>query len=131
MKYIIYVAILISVFSCKTENIDGILIGNDLLESQTHSENKSLDSIVKLTLQGDYKSLRRLNHFPCNGGASCYDKGFLISQIIYRLGESQFIIMVDSLDKKELYGMEDYIDVGLEYGDNNHDGKMDNKNSLI
>jgi hypothetical protein len=35
--------------------------------------------------------------------------------------------MVDNLDRKELYGIEDYIKAGLEYGDNNKDGKMDNK----
>lgn len=37
--------------------------------------------------------------------------------------------MVEKLDHKETYGMEGYIDVGLEYGDNNYDGKMDNKKS--
>jgi hypothetical protein len=74
------------------------------------------------------KSLRRLNHFSCNEGAGCYDKGYIITQIIYKIGEKEFNKMVDKLDKKELYEMEDYIRVGLEYGDNNYDGEIDNKN---
>ena len=37
--------------------------------------------------------------------------------------------MLNKLDKKELYGIEGYIKVGLEYGDNDYDGKVDNKNA--
>jgi hypothetical protein len=35
--------------------------------------------------------------------------------------------MVEKLDEKELYGIENYIMVGLEYGDNDYDGELDNK----
>ncbi len=98
-----------------------------LLENQSFAENKKLDTIIRKTLKGDYNSLRRLNHFPCGDGAGCYDKGFIITQIIYKIGENNFNKMVDNLDRKELYGIEDYIKTGLEYGDNNKDGKMDNK----
>lgn len=102
------------------------MIGQTFIENQTYNENKRLDIIIQKTLKGDYNSLRRLNHFPCGEGAGCYDKGYIITQIIYKLGEDNFSKMVNKLDKKELYGMEGYIDVGLEYGDNNFDGKIDN-----
>ncbi len=106
--------------------INGIVMGETFIENQTYKENKSLDTIIQKTLKGDYNSLRRLNHFPCGEGAGCYDKGYIITQIIYKLGEDNFSKMVNKLDQKELYGMEGYIDVGLEYGDNNFDGKIDN-----
>jgi hypothetical protein len=106
--------------------INGIVMGETFIENQTYKENKRLDTIIQKTLKGDYNSLRRLNHFPCGEGAGCYDKGYIITQIIYKLGEDNFSKMVNILDQKELYGMEGYIDVGLEYGDNNFDGKIDN-----
>lgn len=106
--------------------INGIVMGETFIENQTYKENKRLDTIIQKTLKGDYNSLRRLNHFPCGEGAGCYDKGYIITQIIYKLGEDNFSKMVNKLDQKELYGMEGYIDVGLEYGDNNFDGKIDN-----
>ena len=90
-------------------------------------ENKKLDTIILKTLNGDYNSLRRLNHFQCGDGAGCYDKGYIITQVIYKLGEAKFIKMVEKLDEKELYGIENYIMVGLEYGDNDYDGEIDNK----
>lgn len=131
MKKILFLLILISLSSCKKEKINEIIIGYNFLNDQTLSENKSLDTIIKLTLNGDHNSLRKLNHFPCNGGASCYEKGYVITQIIYSLGEDKFIKMIDKLDRKEIFGLEGYIAVGLEYGDNDYDGKMDNKKPEI
>ena len=127
MKNLILISLLLFLISCKKENIEGVEIGKTLLENQNFAENKKLDTIIRTTLKGDFNSLRRLNHFPCGDGAGCYDKGFIITQIIYKIGENNFNKMVDNLDRKELYGIEDYIKAGLEYGDNNKDGKMDNK----
>jgi hypothetical protein len=127
MRKQILISLLLFLISCKKENIEGVKIGKNLLENQSFAENKKLDTIIRTTLKGDYNSLRRLNHFPCGGGAGCYDKGFIITQIIYKIGENNFNKMVENLDRKELYNIEDYIKSGLEYGDNNKDGKMDNK----
>ena len=127
MKNLILISLLLFLISCKKENIEGVEIGKTLLENQNFAENKKLDTIIRTTLKGDFNSLRRLNHFPCGDGAGCYDKGFIITQIIYKIGENNFNKMVDNLDRKELYGIEDYIKAGLEYGDNNKDGRMDNK----
>lgn len=127
MNKLILFSFLFIFISCKKDKIENIKIGITLLQNQTLEENKRLDTIIKMTLKGDYNSLRRLNHFPCGDGAGCYDKGFIITQIIYKLGEKDFNKMVDKLDRKELYGLEEYLKVGLEYGDNNNDGKIDNK----
>ena len=53
--------------------------------------------------------------------------GFILTQIIYKIGEDEFIKMVLKLKKEEIVGLESLIRVGLEYGDNNKDGKMDDK----
>lgn len=127
MHKLIFIPLFLVFISCKKENIQGIRIGKTLLENQSFSDNKKLDTIIRSTLKGDYDSLRMLNHFPCGDIAGCYDKGFLITQIIYKIGENNFIKMINKLNRKELYGIEDFINTGLEYGDNNNDGKMDNK----
>lgn len=127
MHKLIFIPLFLVFISCKKENIQGIRIGKTLLENQSFSDNKKLDNIIRSTLKGDYDSLRMLNHFPCGDIAGCYDKGFLITQIIYKIGENNFIKMINKLNRKELYGIEDFINTGLEYGDNNNDGKMDNK----
>jgi hypothetical protein len=127
IKFLIITIILLNILSCKKKEIEGIIIGNTLLENQTVEENKKLDTIILKTLNGDYNSLRRLNNFQCEDGAGCYDKGYIITQVIYKIGESKFIKMVEKLDEKELYGIEYYIMAGLEYGDNDYDDKIDNK----
>ncbi len=130
MKKISYLIVLLLscfLFSCKKENVKGIVINNALLENQSLSDNKELSLIIQSTLKGDYNSLRRLNHFNCGDSAGCYDLGYVITQIIYKIGEPKFNEMIDKLDRKELYGIEGFINVGLEYGDNNYDGKIDYK----
>jgi hypothetical protein len=127
LKFLIISIALLNLLSCKKKEIEGIIIGNTLFENQTIEENKKLDTIILKTLNGDYNFLRRLNHFQCGDGAGCYDKGYIITQVIYKLGETEFIKMVEKLDEKELYGIENYIVVGLEYGDNDYDGEIDNK----
>lgn len=126
MNKLIISILFLSLVSCKQDNIEGVEIKKTFLEHQSLNENKKLVSLIQGTLKGDFKALRRLNHFPCGGGSGCYDKGFIITQIIYKIGEDNFIKMVGKLDKNELFGIENYIKAGLEYGDNNKDGKMDN-----
>jgi hypothetical protein len=69
----------------------------------------------------------RGRHPACGGAAGCYDLGFIITQIIYRIGEKEFASMVKKLNKEETNSIEGLIMAGLEYGDNDKDGKMDDK----
>lgn len=127
MRVFCFLLVLTVLISCKKRSVEGIVIGKTFLEHQSLSENKRLDSLIRLTIRGDDRSLYRLNHFPSVGGAASYEKGYVITQILYKIGEDNFSIMVDKCDVKELWGLEGYIQAGLEYGDNNYDGKSDNK----
>ena len=113
--------------SCRQNEVDGIFIGPTLFENQSIADNKILRQLIRQTLNKDEKALARLNDFWCGGGAGCYDLGYIITQIIYKLGEKDFMKMVDKLDRNEIVGLEGLIIAGLEYGDNNKDGKIDNK----
>jgi len=113
--------------SCKQNEVDGIIIERTLYIHQSFSKNRELRKLISQTLNKDEKALAKLNNFWCGGGAGCYDLGYVVTQIIYRLGEPDFIIMADKLDRKDIPELEGLIMAGLEYGDNDKDGKMDNK----
>ena len=113
--------------SCKQNNVDGIIIEETLYTHQDFKSNRQFRNLIKRTLQKDEKALAELNKFWCGGGAGCYDLGFVITQIIYKLGEKEVIQMVNRLENEETRGIKSLIAAGLEYGDNDKDGKMDKK----
>jgi len=113
--------------SCRQNEVDGIIIDHTLYENQSLSDNRELRQLIHQTLNKDEKALAKLNKFGCGDGAGCYDLGFIVTQIIYRIGEKDFSSMVEKLSKEETNSIEGLIMAGLEYGDNDKDGKMDNK----
>jgi hypothetical protein len=117
----------LTLVSCKQNEVEGILIDHTLYVHQSFSQNKELRQLIQQTLNRDENALKKLKDFYCGGGAGCYDLGFIITQIIYKLGEKDFMIMVGKLEKKDIIGLEGLIMAGLEYGDNDKDGKMDDK----
>ncbi|MGI6291376.1 MAG: hypothetical protein ACOXZH_02970 [Bacteroidales bacterium] len=129
MKRQIIIAFIIgmTLISCKQNNVDGIIIEKTLYAHQDFKSNRQLRNLIKKTLEKDEKALVELKKFYCGDGAACYDLGFIITQIIYRLGEEDFIQMVNKLENEEIYGLQNLIVAGLEYGDNDKDGKMDKK----
>ena len=113
--------------SCRQNQVDGIIIDHTLYENQSFSDNRELRQLIHQTLNKDEKALAKLSKFWCGGGAGCYDLGFIVTQIIYRIGEKEFASMVEKLNREETNSIEGLIMAGLEYGDNDKDGKMDDK----
>ncbi|MCK8480272.1 hypothetical protein [Psychroserpens algicola] len=109
-----------------SDNIEGIIIGHTLYTHQNYQENRKMVSLIKKTLDKNEEALLELKNFPNGGAASSYDLGYVITQIIYRLGEEEIVLMVEKFPNEEKT-FEGLIDVGLEYGDNDYDGKRDNK----
>jgi len=126
-KALTILLIILTLVSCKQNEVNGIIISRTLYENQSLSENRKLRKLIRQTLNKDEKSLSLLNNFWCGGGAGCYDLGFIITQIIFKLGEQEFIKMANKLDNKELTRLEDFIKVGLEYGDNDRFREMGKK----
>jgi hypothetical protein len=116
-----------TLISCDHTKVDGIVIDHTLYENLTFSSQIELKKLIRQALNKDENALIKLNSFWCGGAAGCYDLGFVITQIIYRLGEDEFIKMVAKLNCNNLLGFDGLIEVGLLYGDNNKDGKIDNK----
>ncbi len=122
MKLLIYLFILLFLSSllifidCKQQSTEDIFIGETLYQNQDYLDNRELISLIEQTLDGDKEALSSLVTFPCGGASGCYDLGFVITQIINKLGEDEFIKMVEQLDNNERKQLEGFIQVGLEYG---------------
>ena len=113
--------------SCKKRETNEIKIAETLYVHQDYETNKELRNLIQEALDQNEKSLPKLTNFPCGGGAGCYDLGFILTQIIYQIGEKEFNQMVLRLDRNETKGIRSLIIAGLEYGDHDNDGKMDNR----
>ncbi|MDL2302870.1 hypothetical protein LJC28_00570 [Dysgonomonas sp. OttesenSCG-928-D17] len=101
---------------CKQDNVAGIDIADTLYTHQSYAENKELRRLIEGTLDKDKDSLVRLTEFDCGGGSGCYDLGFIIVQIIYKLDEPAFSQTVSKLSEKEKSSLKSCIYAGLEYG---------------
>ena len=126
-KSIYLVLITILFFSCKIDNVDGVIIGDTLFAHQSFKDNMRMEKLIKEALNKDEKAIIELIKFPNGGAASGYDLGYVITQIIYRLGEDEFINSIKNTPLKDLNELLGLISVGLEYGDNDYDDKMDDK----
>ena len=127
VKRIILLFLLFIVISCKKEKVDGIIIGDTLFVHQSLSENQKMENLIYQALKKDKKAIIGIKNFPNGGAASSYDLGYVLTQIIYRIGENDFAKILKEIPKSEQNEIEGLIAVGLEYGDNDYDGKMDNK----
>ncbi|WP_178986574.1 hypothetical protein [Winogradskyella helgolandensis] len=129
MKNIILNSILflssIIFISCKTDNVEGIILENTLVVHQDYSKNRKMVSFIKSSLNKDSEAFKQLIHFPTGGGESSYNLGYVITQIIYRLSEDEIIRIIKNYNLRDLKNLEGMIGVGLEYGDNDYDGRMD------
>ncbi len=88
--------------------------------------NYKLEKLIIGSLNKDKKSIIEIKNFDCSGGSGCYDLGYIITQIIYKLGEDEFIKIYNQISEENKKGFESLIRVGLEYGDNDYNGEMDN-----
>lgn len=102
--------------SCKQNCVEGIQIDDTLYTHQSYSENKEFCKKIKETLNKNESSFKSLINWDCGDGSGCYDLGFVFTQIIYKMGESDFINMCKELDFKEKSQLKNLIRTGLEYG---------------
>lgn len=104
--------------SCIKTEVEGIKIGHNLYDTQGYTYNRELVGLIKQALNKDEKSIIQLMEFSCGGAAGCYDLGYVLVQIVYKIGEEDFITMTNKLTLDQKRNLKGFIDVGLEYGDN-------------
>ena len=126
-RIVILLMLAFLITACKQNEVKGIIIDSTLYTNQSISENKELRLLIEQTLNKDETALAKLSDFWCGGASGCYDLGFIVTQIIYKLGVEDFVTMVEKLGQKERAALYSLILFGLEYGDNDKDGKKDNR----
>ena len=127
VKRIFFLSLIFIVISCKSDKVDGIIIGDTLFVHQSFSENQEMKNLIYQALKKDKNAITGITNFPNGGAASSYDLGYVLTQIIYRIGENDFAKILKEIPKSERNEIEGLIAVGLEYGDNDYDGIMDDK----
>jgi hypothetical protein len=115
-NFTLYFLLIITLFSCKKSEVSGIEIGQDLYIGQSLEQNRKLSELITQTLNKNSNALSELTEFWCGGGAGCYDLGIILSQIVYKLGESEFIQLVEELNSNQKNNLKGLLNAGLEYG---------------
>ncbi|WP_040254270.1 hypothetical protein [Psychroserpens mesophilus] len=57
-----------------------------------------------------------MTEFWCGGGAGCYDLGIITSEIVYKMGESEFVKIASELESERKNSLKGLLNAGLEYG---------------
>lgn len=112
----IYLLLIFTILSCKKSEVDGIEIGQDLYIGQSVEQNKKLTELITQTLNKDSKALSELTEFWCGGGAGCYDLGTVLSDIVYKMNEAEFIKLASKLETEKKNSLKGLLSAGLEYG---------------
>lgn len=115
-NYTICLLLVFVFLSCKKNEVAGIQIGQDLYVGQSMKENRNLVKLITKTLNKDSNALSGLTDFWCGGGAGCYDLGFITSEIIYKMDESEFLKLAMKLDSEQKNRLKGLLQAGLEYG---------------
>lgn len=115
-NFTIYILLIFTILSCKQKKVDGIEIGHTLYTNQTLKQNKKLSQLITQTLNKNTNALSELTEFWCGVGAGCYDLGFVCTQLVYKVGETDFINLASKLNEKQKSSLKGLLDVGFEYG---------------
>lgn len=113
--------------ACKQLEVNDIFIGITLFNNQSYGSNYQLQQLIKKSLSKDADAFSKLNSFVCNEVEECKDFGFIISQIVHKLGDQNTALMVQKMDKIKRVRLSEYLALGLKYGDQDRDELPDNK----
>lgn len=121
MSIVLILIIIISVISYNAfrvpNSVSGINTGGTtLVVNQSSSQTKQLHYLIKQVLEKNSSALSELINFNCGGGSGCYDLGYFLTQIVYQMGEDEFVIMASELNSVDKRMLLDFIRAGLEYG---------------
>jgi hypothetical protein len=107
------------------KDVDGIYVEEELRIATDDYYGISYCKLLKKAIDGNQEDIKKIMLLDFSGaGAAGYDHGDVLVKLIDRLGEETIISSLgNQLTKKEKREIESYIAVGLEYGNNPHQGK--------
>ena len=125
IKILLILSLVTILLSCSVKEYEEIKIPYSI-HIRTDFLDRKIKNVIKSALNSKpntFKDYIKLSDEV--DGESAYDLGFVLTQIIDRIGEDEFLNLTKNLNSSEKQLLRSFIEVGLEYGDNNYDGKMD------
>lgn len=86
-----------------------------------------MSDAIQRVLDRNEAGITELLSTDCGGGAGCYELGYVITQLIDKVGDEAFAAMIAGLPPEKLEKMAGYINVGLEYFDGTRRNRIDNQ----
>src|SRR5690606_25563875 len=127
LKIFLIFSFFASLISCSVKEYDGIEIPYSI-HIRTDFLDRKVRNVIKSALNNEPNSFKDLIELSDEvDGESAYDLCYVLTQIINRIGEDNFLELTKELSNDEKQLLKSFIMVGLEYGDNNYDGKIDNE----
>lgn len=124
--FLTFAFVFLTLTSCGNRDIQGIEVSEILLIA-SKSQNIDYRKLLNKAIKGDDTSIKQLALLEISGGASAYDHGAVLVDLIEKIGEEMFINSVGSLTDSQTVLIRGSIEAGLEYGDNPsfHNKKID------
>ena len=127
IKTITWISILVFTISCTVKEYKKVVIPysiNNRSDLISYKLKGIIDSAFRLESDAFIDFIELSNTVD---GESAYDLGYVLTQIIYMIGEDEFLKTINNFTNDEKEILISFINVGLEYGDNDYDNIQDNK----
>ena len=127
IKTITLISILVFTISCTVKEYKKVVIPysiNNRSDLMSYKLKGIIDSAFRLESDAFIDFIELSNTVD---GESAYDLGYVLTQIIYMIGEDEFLKTINNFTNDEKETLISFINVGLEYGDNDYDNIQDNR----
>lgn len=122
MKKIIIKIFLLSIvlfmcFACCGRKVINDIEVSELLLIASKEQNIDYCKLLNESIKGNDSSIRQLALLKIYDGAG-YDHGAVVVDLIGLIGEDKFIYSLTTINNEQKKWIKEYIEVGLEYGNN-------------
>lgn len=124
------VYLLFALIACNNKcNVDDIEV-SEILALSSKEKGIKYCKLLEAALTGDKKAILDLSLLEFSD-ATGYDHGSILVDLIIKIGEDKYIGAISTTNKQQKGIIKSYIDVGLEYGNNNLIKNKDMKDSFL
>jgi transcriptional regulator of heat shock response len=115
--------VLILFFGCQEPKIPI----SDNLKNSLDGEYNNYVELLNKAYEGDDLSLLTLIKKDNFYGAASYDHGYVLLQLLYKLGDNRFFLILSKLDKNEKANVRVFIKAGMDSNNSNENSIIVNK----
>jgi hypothetical protein len=113
-QILVYILLTFLFYSCQPK--PAIPISDNLKIALGNKYPGYIETLNKAT-KGDTLSIRRVLEIDYIGGGRVYDHGWLLVQLMKKIGDEKFVSILHSFDKMKLENVKHYFEVGIDNGE--------------